>query len=134
MKRAAARVASDRQADRDRAGDLGAPEKCGGLIDDLIDGHRREIRELHFDNRAHSLDGGSDRASNHCVLADWSIQDPAWKFFGQVLCRLKSAAEGSDILAVNIHPLIVSESLFLRFPNRFEVCDSHRTKSASAIL
>src|SRR5580692_11707078 len=134
MKRAAARVASARQPDRDRAGYLCAPEKCGGLIDDLIDGHRREIRELHFDNRAHSLDGGPDRASNHCVLADWSIQDPARKFFGQVFCRLKSTAEGPDILAINVHPLIVSESFFLRFPNRLEVRDSHRTKSASAIL
>src|ERR1700736_3898597 len=98
MKRAAARVASRRQPDRDGTSNLCSPEKCGRLIDNLIDGHYREICKLHFNNRTHSLDRRSDRASDHGVLAYWRIQDPAGKFFGEILGCLKSTAKGRDVL------------------------------------
>ncbi len=128
MKRAASWVATRRQADRNRAGDLRPPVKRGCLIDDLIKGHDRKVGKLHLDNRPQSLNGGPDRASDHRVLADWSVQDSPWKFFSQVLRRFEGATERPDILAVNVHTMIVSESLFLPLPNRFEVGNSHRTR------
>ncbi len=127
MKRAASGVAPRWQANGDWTRNPGPPEKSGRLIHDLVNGHGRKVSELHLDDRTHSLDGGPDRTAHHGILTNGSIQNPPWKFFGQILGGLESASEISDVLTVNVHPFIVPESLFLRFPNRFEVCNSHRT-------
>ena len=63
MEGAAPRGAAKREADGERTGDLRAPKHGGRLIHDLVEAHGGEVGELHLNDRAHPLQGGSDRRS-----------------------------------------------------------------------
>src|ERR1019366_9040001 len=125
MERTTARSAAAGQANRDRAGDPGSPMQGGRLIDDLVEGGRGEIGELHFDNRPHSLNGRTHRQSEHCIFANGGVYYPAGESLRQILGCLERTAESAYILAVNKHARIVRQRPCLCLPNCLQVSNAH---------
>ena len=124
----AARSAAGGQTDGDRAGHPGPPVQRGRLIDDLVEGDRRKIRELHFDDRPHAFDGRADRQADHGIFANWRVEDPAGKLLRQILGRLERAAKAADILTVNKHTRIFRQGAGLGFTNGVQVSNAHATE------
>ena len=95
------------------------------MIHDLVETHGRKIRELHFNNGPHPLDGRANRRSHHRILADRRIDHAAGKFLREILRRLERAPERTDILPVDEHPRIVPQRARLGFANGLEIRDAH---------
>ena len=90
VERAAARGAARGQAHRDRARHAGPIEMRGRLVDDLVEGDRREVGELHFDDRPHALDGGAHGAADHGVFADRAVEHAAREIPARPLVALNA--------------------------------------------
>ena len=106
-------------------GNIRAPKKRRRVIDDLVEAHRGEIGELHFDDGPHAFDGRADGRTNDGILADRRIDDATGKFFRQIFGGFERAAEIAHILPVDINPRIVRQRLGLRFTDGFEIGDAH---------
>ncbi len=125
VERAAAAGAAAGEADDERAGDAGAPEVGGGLIDDLVEADAGEVGELHFDDGAHAADGSADGHADHGVFADGAVEDAAGEVAREVLGGFEGAAEGGDVLAVDEHGRVVAQGLGLSFADGFQISDAH---------
>src|SRR5258707_13469098 len=97
VERPASRGAATRQADGYRTSNVGAPMQRGGLVYNLVQPSRRKIGELHFNNRAHALDGCAYSQPNHRILTDGRINHPAGEFLSQILGGLECAAKLADV-------------------------------------
>ena len=126
VKRSAAGRAAERQTHGDWAGDICAPKKRRGLVDDLIERNRGKIRELHFNNRPHALDGGADGETNHRVFGNRGIKNATGKFLLQIFRGLERAAERANILAINKYARVIAERVGLRFADGFKIGNAHR--------
>src|SRR5271156_3100825 len=102
VKRPRAGGAAARKTDGDGTGNLRAPVERGRLIDNLVEADRREIRELHLNDRAHALNGRPNGRTNDRVFAERRIEHPARIFLRQTFGGLESAAELADILPVDV--------------------------------
>ena len=124
---AAAFRSAGRQAHGDRAGDLGAPILCAGVVENLVERDAGEIRELHLDDRPHSFHGRADRRADHGVFADRRVQDAPGKLFRQTFRGFERATEfPGDVLTVDEDALVFAQKIRLRLADRFEVGDAHR--------
>src|SRR5205807_3621780 len=103
----------------------GPPIKCRCLIDDLIEADRGKIRELHFNNRAHPVNGRADGQSDYRILADRRINDPAGKLLRQIFRRFERAAECANVLPVDEHARVFGQCPRLRLANGFQVRNAH---------
>src|SRR5436190_9575742 len=125
VKRTATRGAAAGQAHCNRARHFGSPMERRGLVDNLIESDRREIRELHFDNRPHPLNGSADRQSNHRVLANGRIDYTSRELLRKVFGCLKGPAESTNVLAIDKDARILSECSSLCLANRVQIGDAH---------
>ena len=83
----------------------------GAVVDDLVQRDGREIGELHFDDRAHALDGGPEGHACHGVLGDRAVEHAAGMFGEQAFGGFESAAEVPDVLAVEEDALVLAEGV-----------------------
>ena len=126
VERPAALSPSRGQTNCDRTGNARPPEDRPRVVQNLIQRDAREISELHLNNWPESFHCRPNRGPDHCVLANRSVQHPAWKFFSQTFCRFEGAAKGpADVLPINEDSLVVPQQFGLRFTNRFEISDAH---------
>ena len=128
VKRSAAGRAAEWQADGDGAGDIRAPKKCRGLVDDLIECDGGKIRKLHFDDWPHPFDGGANSEADNRIFADGRVEDATGKFLLQIFCGLERAAECADILPVDEDARVVAERVGLGFADGFEIGNTHKEK------
>lgn len=115
VERAGAIGAAGGQADGDGDADAGAPEVGAGIVDDLVEGDRREIGELHFDDGVHAFDGGADGHADHGVFGDGGIEDAAGELGGEVFGGFEGAAEGGDVLAIDEDAVVLGQGFGLGF-------------------
>src|SRR5438270_770979 len=103
---------------------------CAGIIQDLVERNTGKIRELHFDNRAHSLYSGPNGSPHHRIFTDRRIQHAPGKFLSQTLRRFKGAPERpADILPVDKNAFVVAQQFCLGLANSFEIRDAHSRES-----
>ena len=95
------------------------------MIDDLVEGDRREIRELHFDDGAHPLQRRTDRKTGHRILADRRVQHAVRIHLGESFCGLERPAECGDVLPIQKHARVFPQQGFLRFTNGIDVGNTH---------
>ena len=113
------------QAHRDRDRHPGPIEMRGRLVDDLVESQRGEIRELHFHDRAHALDGRAHRHADHGILGDRCVEHAVGKLHGESLRRLEGTAESRDVLAVEEDPVVLAQELFLGLTDGVDVGYAH---------
>ena len=121
MKRTAARSSATWEAHRDGAGEPCAPKHGGRLVYDLVKAYGGEVGELHLHDGAHALERGADGRADHCVFADWRVENAVGKALGKGLSGLESATESANILTIDVDARVVFESLALRFADGFEI-------------
>ncbi len=73
MERPGSWVASIWKSDSNRQGNSIAIEVSTRVVYDLVESVCLEIGELHFHDRAHAFQAGSDHAADHGVFADGRI-------------------------------------------------------------
>jgi hypothetical protein len=125
VERARTRRATRWQAHGDRDGHAGAVKMRGGLIDDLVEGDRREIRKLHLNDRPHALDGRTHGQTDHRIFRERAIKHTIRKLLRQSLGRLEGPAEGGDVLAIEKHARIFAQQGFLRLTDGIDVGNAH---------
>ena len=126
VKRPASLCSAGRQTHGDRHRHVCAPIMRAGVVENLVERDAGEIRELHFDNRPHSLHRSADGSADHRIFADRRVQDAPGKFLRQTFRGFERAAEcPADILSVNEDAIIVAQQFCLRFADRFEISDAH---------
>jgi hypothetical protein len=97
------------------------------VVQDLVQSGAREIRELHFDNRPHSLHRSANGRANDRIFTDRRVQYAPWEFLRQAFRCFERAAEcPPDVLSVNENAIIVAQQFCLCFPDRFEIGEAHR--------
>jgi len=113
------------QAHGDRDRHAGAVEVRGRLVDDLVEGDRREIRELHFHDGTHALDCRAHRQADHRVLGDRAVEHPVGKHFREALGGLEGTAESGDVLSIEKHARVFPQQGFLRLADGIDVGHAH---------
>ena len=97
----------------------------GCLVDDLIEGQRREIGKLDLDDWSHALNRRADGHPQHGIFTDGGILYPSRILGGEILGRLEGSTEVRDVLAVDENGWVVAKCQRLGFANGFKVGNTH---------
>lgn len=121
VERTGAGGAATGQADDDGAGNVGAPELGGGLVDDLVETDAAEVGKLHLDDGSRAFDGGSDGGADHGIFADGRINDATGEFAVEMFGGFEGTTEFADVLTVDEDSGITPQGFVLGFANGFEI-------------
>ena len=112
-------AAAARSSDNDRYPCSPAIPAFRGEVRDLIESTRYEVCELHFRNRAHSHQCGTDRRSHDSRFRYRRVDDPPLaELFQHSRRHFECAAVDPDVFTQDEHTLV----LFHLFPDALTNC------------
>ena len=96
--------------------------QCRGSIDDLVEGARDEIAELHLEHRAHAEDGRADAGADNQGLGDRRIDHAILaKRIEQALGDFEGAAQFGHVFAHDKNIFIAPHLFMQRLIDRGQI-------------